>query len=122
MSKVFSDVVSFLVAHYQAFLILPIIMAFKAEKHYVGRVSILTNTIGMFVAVAPYWDATRSWLNIRGFPMFHAYVLLGLVFALIAFLSYVFEVSQEGEFYVIAWVLYNSVIAGIVCFLASVML
>jgi len=122
MSKVFSDVVSFLVAHYQAFLILPIIMAFKAEKHYVGRVSILTNTIGMFVAVAPYWDATRSWLNIRGFPMFHAYVLLGLVFALIAFLSYVFQVSQEGEFYVIAWVLYNSVIAGIVCFLASVML
>lgn len=116
------DIVSLLVDNYQAFLILPIIMAFKAEKHYVGRVSILSNTVGMFVAVAPYWDTTSSWLNIRGFPLFHAYVLIGLVFGLIAFLSYLSGSRQESEFYVTAWLLYNSAIAGIVCLVATVLL
>jgi ABC-type transport system involved in cytochrome c biogenesis permease subunit len=122
ISNVIFDLISLLVRHYQLFLILPIILALKAEKHYVGRASILANTVGMFVSVAPYWDATRSWLNIRGFPLFHAYILLGLVFGLIAFLSYIFEVSQEGDFYMFTFVLYNSVIAGIVCFVASVFL
>ena len=122
MSGIISDVVSFLVDNYQVFLILPIIMAFKAEKHYIGRVSILSNTVGMFAAVAPYWDTTRSWLNIRGFPLFHAYLLIGLAFGLISFLSYLFGVSQESEFYDAAWYLYNSVIAGIVCLIATIFL
>lgn len=117
-----SDIVSFLVDNYQVFLILPILMAFKAEKHYVGRVSILSNTVGMFAAVAPHWDVTWSWLNIRGFPIFHAYLLVGLVFGVISFLSYLFGVKQESEFYEITWCLYNSIVAGVVCLLATVLL
>jgi len=122
VSNVLFDLISLMVRHYQVFLLLPIILALKAEKHYVGRASILANTVGMFVSVAPYWDVTRSWLNIRGFPLFHAYVLLGLVFGLIAFLSYILEVSQEGDFYFLTFILYNSVIAGIVCFVAAIIL
>lgn len=97
-------------------------MAFKAEKHYVGRVSILSNTVGMFASVAPYWDITYHWLNINGFPLFHAYVLIGLIFGMISFLSYLFGIKQESDFYVMAWLLYNSVIAGIVCLAATIYL
>jgi len=113
------DVISFMVDNYQIFLILPIITAFKAEEHYVGRVSILSNTVGMFAAIAPNWDTTWYWLNVRGFPLFHAYLLIGLVFGLISFLSYLFGVRQESEFYVVTWLFYNSVIAGFVCLLAA---
>ena len=120
MSEIIFDVVSFLVDNYQLFLILPIMMAFKAEKHYVGRVSITSNTAAMFAAIAPHWDTTRSWLNIRGFPLFHAYLLLGLVFALISFLSYLFEIRQESDFYAVTWILYNSIFAGGVCLLAAI--
>lgn len=122
MSEVISDIISFFVNHYQLFLVLPIIMAFKAEKHYVARTSILANTVGMFVAVAPYWDITRSWVNIGGYSLFHAYVLLGLIFGLIAFLSYVLEITQKEEFYWLTWVFYNSVLAGIVCLVAAIYL
>jgi hypothetical protein len=122
MNGIISDIVSLLINHYQVLLILPIIMALKAEKHYVARTSILANTVGMFVAVAPYWDVTWSWLNIRGFPLFHAYVLIGLVFGLIAFLSYMLEVRQEAEFYTITWLLYNSAIATFVCLVAAISL
>jgi len=121
MGGIISDIVSLLVNHYQVFLILPIIIALKAEKHYVGRVSILANTVGMFAAIAPYWDITRSWLNIQGFPLFHAYLLLGLVFGLISFLSYLFDFSENSDFYVTAYLLYNSVIAGIVCLIAAIL-
>jgi hypothetical protein len=122
MSNIIFDLISLMVRHYQLFLLLPIILALKAEKRYTARASILANTVGMFVAVAPYWDATRSWVSIQGFPLFHAYVLLGLVFGLIAFLSYILEVSQEEEFYLFTFLLYNSVIAGIVCFVAAIIL
>ena len=119
MSGIISDIVALLVNHYQLFLILPIIMAFKAEEHYVGRVSILSNTIGMFVAVAPYWMITSSWLNFWGIPFFHLYILLGLVFGLISFMSYLFGVSVESDFYTAAWLLFNSAIAGFVCLVAA---
>jgi len=115
------SIVAFLVNHYQVFLILPIMIALKAEKHYVGRASILANTVGMFAAVAPYWDATRSWLNVGGYSLFHAYVLVGLAFGTISFLSYLFEFSETSEFYFATFLLYNSVIAGIVCFVAAIL-
>jgi hypothetical protein len=103
-------------------LIAPIILAFKAEKHYVARAAILANTVAMFVAVAPKWDVTFSWLNINGFPLFQVYVLIGLVFGFIAFISYLFGESMEGGFYEFSFVLYNSVVAGIVCFIAALIL
>lgn len=61
--SIVSDVISLFVNHYQFLLIAPIILAFKAEEHYVGRAAILANTVGMFVAVAPNWNNTFSWLN-----------------------------------------------------------
>lgn len=97
-------------------------MAFKAEKYYVARTSILANTVGMFVAVAPYWDITRSWINVNGISLFHVYVLVGLVFGIWAFVSYVGGSSQNEEFYEFTWVFYNSVIAGIVCLVAAIIL
>jgi len=122
MSNVIFDLIFLMVRHYQIFLLFPIIMAFKAEKYYVARTSILANTVGMFVAVAPYWDITRSWVNVNGISLFHIYVLVGLIFGLWAFLSYVAGSSQDEEFYEFTWYFYNSVIAGIVCFVAAIFL
>jgi len=122
MSNVIFDLISLLVRHYQLFLLLPIILAFKAEKHYTARASILANTVGMFVAVAPYWDVTRSWINVNGISLFHVYVLVGLIFGMWAFVSYVWGSSQNEEFYDFTWYFYNSVIAGIVCLVAVIVL
>ena len=97
-------------------------MAFASEKHYTGRVSIVANVVSMFVAVAPFWDQTSSWLNIGGFPLFHAYLFGGLIFGTIAFLSYVAGGSVESDFYTAAWILYNSAFAGLVCLIAALVL
>src|SRR5947199_3304148 len=98
-----STIVGLLVNNYQLFLILPILLAFKAESQYVSRVSTVTNTIGMFVAMAPHWDATRPWLMVSGIPIFHVYLVIGLAFGAVAFLSYVLDVSASSEFYWPTW-------------------
>jgi hypothetical protein len=54
-----------------------------------------------------------------GFPVFHIYVLVGLVFAAIAFLGYTFGESQPTQFYWAAWVCFNSVFSGGVCFVIA---
>ena len=90
MIPIISPILSFLVVHYQILLIFPIIMAFASESHYTGRVSIVANVVSMFVAVAPFWDQTSGWLNIGGFPLFHAYLFVGLIFGTISFISFIF--------------------------------
>lgn len=102
--------------------IFPIIMAILTETHYTGRVSIVANTVSMFAAVAPFWDQTRSWLNVGGFALFHAYLLLGLGFGTIAFVSYLSDASMDSDFYFASWCLFNSVIAALVCFVCAVVL
>src|SRR3989442_7365350 len=113
----FQEVVAFLVVHYQLLLIMPMVMAFFVEEHYISRVSIVSNTAGMFVAVAPHWSETRSWLMFSGFPIFHIYLLVGLIFAVVAFLGYTTGESQPSEFYWVCWVFFNSVFSGLVCFI-----
>ena len=103
-------------------MVFPIIMAFASEKHYAGRVSIVANVVSMFVAVAPFWDRTSGWLSISGFPLFHAYLFVGLIFGTVAFLSYIAGGSVESDFYIAAWILYNSAIAGLVCLIAAIVL
>lgn len=114
-----SFIIGILVNHYQLFLLIPMALAFKAEAHYVSRVSIVTNTTGMFAAIAPHWDETRTWFMISGIPFFHLYLLVGLGFGMIAFLSYMGESSQSSSFYNASWVLFNSVVGILVCFIAS---
>jgi len=97
-------------------------MAFAAERHYTGRVSIVANVVSMFVAIAPYWDQTTSWLNLGGLPFFHAYLSLGLLFGVVAFLSYLGGSKMESDFYTASWFLFNSVFAGLVCLAAAVVL
>lgn len=75
----------------------------------------------MFAAIALHWDVTRLWLNASGFPIFHAYLLLGLVFAVISFLSCPFDFSDVSAFYEISWLLYDSVVAGLVCLIAAIL-
>ena len=79
------------------------LMAFLVEEHYISSGSIVANTVGMFVAIAPHWDTTRSWLGVLdGFSIFHAYLLVGLIFGAIAFISYATERSTPSEFYRVA--------------------
>jgi hypothetical protein len=121
MIPIISPIVAFLVVRYPSLLLFPIITAFAAERHYVGRVSLVSNTMSMIVAIAPRWSQTASWLNFYGLPLFHYYLVLGLVFGTVAFLSYIARVRVEGTFYTVGWVLFNSVIAGIVCLLAALL-
>lgn len=120
MIPIISPVVSFLVAHYPILLFFPIITPLRSERHYTGRVSLVSNTASIFVAIAPHWTATRTWLSFYGLPMFPYYVALGLFFGVIAFLSYFTKTKVKSRFYVLAWVLYNSFFAGLVCFLVII--
>jgi hypothetical protein len=114
-------IISFLVTQYPLLLILPIIMALRVERQYVSRVATLTNTVSMFVAIAPFWNQTRSWLEISGISFFHAYLLLGLILGIVALISYVADQSLDSSFYAVTFVLYNSAFAGIVCLAAATM-
>jgi len=75
----------------------------------------------MFVAMAPHWDATRPWLMISGIPIFHIYLILGIAFGAIAFLSYILDVSAPSEFYWTTWLFFNSAIGIAVCFVATLL-
>ena len=121
-SNKLAGAVSFLVDHYQIFLIFPILLAFAVEKHYIGRASVLSNTVSMFAAIAPAWDSTRWVLNYYGISFFHAYLLIGLGVGLICFLGYIFGSSYNSDFYWFLWIFYNSVVAGILCLLAAIYL
>lgn len=114
-------IISFLVTQYPLLLILPIIMALRVERQYVSRVATLTNTVSMFVAIAPFWNQTRSWLEISDISFFHAYLLLGLILGIVAMISYVADQSLDSSFYTVTFVLYNSAFAGIVCLAAAAM-
>jgi hypothetical protein len=96
-------------------------MALRVETEYVGRVATLTNTVSMFVAIAPFWNQTRSWLEFSGISLFHTYLVVGLVVGLTAMISYMTHSSLGGTFYFFTFVLYNSAIAGIVCLLAAML-
>jgi len=113
------EITAWLVNNYQLFLLVPIVLAFKVEQHYISRVTTVTNTMSMFVAIAPYWEQTRSILNFDGIPIFHWYLAIGLILGFIAFLSYVTDSSLGEEFYWVTFGLYNSVFAGIVCLYAT---
>jgi len=86
-------------------LVLVVVISFSAEKHYVGRASIVANTVSIFGATAHHWDSI-PW-------PFQVYASIGLFFCAIAFLSYLLEAKAPSDFYFYAWLLYNSVVATI---------
>jgi len=92
-------------------LVLVIVMGLMVEKHYVGRSSIVANTVSIFMATAHHWDSI-PW-------PFQVYSSIGLFFCAVAFLSYLFEAKAPSDFYFYAWVLYNSVVATIYVVLAG---
>ncbi|MBN2335523.1 hypothetical protein JXL21_08170 [Candidatus Bathyarchaeota archaeon] len=114
--------VAILTDNYQIVLLLPIITAFYAERHFVGRVSIMTNTVSMFVSVAPSWIKTANWLSYKGISFFQVYLLIGLLVGVVSFASYLMEVEKELKVFFNTWIVYNSLIAVIVCLLAVVYL
>jgi len=114
--------VSLLVDHYQIFLLLPIIAAFAAEKYYTSRISVLSNTVSMFVAFAPTWDYTRWVLRFFGIPFFHLYLLIGLGLGVLCFIGYLDGSHYDSDFYTVCWIFYNSVVAGILVLLATIYL
>jgi hypothetical protein len=95
-------------------------MAFLTEQYYVSRASIVANTVGMFVAIAPHWDETRLWLGtVSGVSIFHAYLVVGLFFGGIAFFSYTFQRRAPSVFYWVTWAFYNTGIGILVCLAAT---
>ena len=92
-------------------LILVIVISLRVEKHYVGRASVVANTVSIFGATTHHWD-TAWW-------PFQVYASIGLFFCAIAFVSYLLEAKAPGDFYFYAWILYNSVIAAIYVLVAG---
>ncbi len=86
-------------------LVLVILMSFAAEKHYVSRTSVASNTFSIFIATAHHWDSAPWPLQI--------YASLGLLLGLVAFASYMTQTSLRTNYYGTVWWLYNTVIATI---------
>jgi len=91
--------------------VLIIIISLKAEKHYQGRSSILSNTVSIFSSTAHHWD-------IAPWPL-QLYASVGLILGLLAFISYMWGSKMESDFYVTTWILYNSVIATLYVLIAG---
>jgi H+/Cl- antiporter ClcA len=86
-------------------------MSFAAEKHYVSRTSVASNTFSIFIATAHHWDSAPWPLQF--------YASLGLILGLIAFVSYVTQKSLRTDYYETVWWFYNTVVATIYVFVAG---
>ncbi len=84
-----------------------IITSLKAEKYFTARPSIVANVVSISMVLLPRWN-TLWW------PMQY-YVGIGWILAMIAFISYMLRKNVDAPFYDISWLLYNSVIAALIC-------
>ena len=90
-------------------LILVIITAIKGElaRGFTGRPSLVANLVSISTVFLSRWDSL--WVG------WQVYLYIGWVLGAIAFVSYMLDEKLTGEFYDISWILYNSVIASIIC-------
>jgi len=89
--------------------IIVIITSLKGEiaRGFTGRPSLVSNIVSISMVFLPRWDSL-SWI-------WQWYLYIGWVLGAIAFFTYMLDEKLEGDFYIISWLLYNSVIATIIC-------
>jgi H+/Cl- antiporter ClcA len=80
-------------------------MSFAAEKHYVSRVSVASNTFSIFISTAHHWNSALWPLQL--------YASMGLILGLVAFFSYMTQKSLRSDYYETVWWFYNTVIATV---------
>jgi hypothetical protein len=88
-------------------IITPLILiyiGYKVEKHYTGRVAIFANTIALNIFFSTIPTHLNEWLVL--------YLNVGLIFGVIALISYEFLISLSSIFYALGAV-YSSIVAGI---------
>jgi len=80
---------------------------FKQEisRGFTGRPSLVANTSSILAVAGPYWVSLPVYIQ--------WWVLIGVPICIIAFLSYITEISLPTEFYKITWFLYNSAFAAL---------
>jgi len=105
--------IDWIIAHSHYFLLLMIFAALKQEiaRGFTGRPSLVANTSSILAVAGPFWGSLPVYI--------HWWVLIGVPVCIIAFLSYVTEISLPTEFYSITWILYNSAFAAVFILLAG---
>jgi len=89
--------------------IIVIITSIKGEiaRGFTGRPSLVANLVSISMVFLPRWNSL--WVGLQW------YLYIGWVFGAIAFFTYMLDEKLEGEFYTLSWLLYNSVVATIIC-------
>ncbi|MHA1874288.1 MAG: hypothetical protein ACTSVB_09245 [Candidatus Heimdallarchaeaceae archaeon] len=90
-------------------LLLVIGVGLKEEfaKGFTGRSALVANTVSIFTAGAINWQILPTW--------FQMYALIGILFGVIAFATYITNTSLPTIFYKITFYAYNSIFAIIIC-------
>jgi len=90
-------------------IIFLLISALFVEVHYIGRISLATNVFLLWQLLGPFWYSLPNF--------FQAYMNLGLILAIIAIISYIFEQSLPAGFYNIGRLFFGSfTVLGIVLY------
>jgi len=81
-------------------LVLLIVSALLVEKRYIGRLAITSNVFFLWQLFTPHWYELPE--------IFQLYLNIGLLFAIIALVSYVVKQSLPSGFYKFAKWLFGS--------------
>ncbi len=88
-----------------------IIAGFLAERHYIGRIPIFTNTIALNVLFY-YSQSNFLYFGTLFLSVFEWYANIGLIMGLIAVMSYASKGKRSKTYYIIARA-YSSIDVGI---------
>ncbi|MFA5868739.1 MAG: C39 family peptidase [Candidatus Bathyarchaeia archaeon] len=81
------------------------------ETHYVSRISMFSNCIALIIYVTKYE---------LGSLVIGVYVILGLVLGIVGLISYAVDESLPQEYYAITFILYNSLLVGVIMIFISI--
>ena len=88
-----------------------IIAGSLAERHYVGRIPIFTNTIALNILFY-YSQSNFAYFGTLFLSVFEWYANIGLIMGLIAVMSYASNGKRSKTYYTIAWA-YSSIVVGL---------
>ena len=83
-----------------------------AEKHYVGRIPIFTNTIALNVLFY-YSESNLIYYGSFVFSILVWYANIGIIMGIIAVASYASRGKRSKTYYTIAWA-YSSIVVGVI--------
>ncbi len=88
-----------------------ILVGYLAERHYVDRIPIFTNSIALNILFY-YSQSNLLYFGSLFMSVFEWYANIGIIMGLIAVISYASNGKQSKTYYTIAWA-YSSIVVGL---------